>query len=734
MLVKKINLVKPKEINMKKFFILISTICLAACTSGEKENKTSMSLPPVAKKEKHLIITHGDTIVDNYFWMRLSDEEKSEEIPSDHTQGVLDYLNEENAYLDEAMAHTNMFQSNLYDEIVGRIKQDDESVPVIENGYSYYTRFEKGEDYALHCRKSTTAGAEEEIMLNGPQMGRDESYFAIGATAVSEDNKLLAYSTDLVSRRQYTIYFKNLKTGKLLEDKIENVNPGITWSNDNSTIFYTKKDPVTLRSHQIYSHVLGTAVSDDKLVFEEKDETFGCYIYKTKSKKYLMISSYQTLSTEYRFLDADNPSGDWKIIQARERNLEYSVDHFGNDFYIVTNHEAKNFRLMKTSVNNTEKKNWEEVIPHRSDVLLEGIDIFKNQLVVSEKKDGLSQLRIINWNDRSEHYIEFNDPAYNAYTMQNREFDTEKLRFGYTSLTTPNTVYEYDMVTKEKTQLKQQEVLGGAFNPDDYTSERVIASSRDGAKVPMSIVYKKGYKKDGNSPLLLYGYGSYGATIDPGFSSVRLSLLDRGFALAIAHIRGSETLGREWYEDGKLLKKKNTFNDFIDCGQYLIDNKYTSPEHLYAQGGSAGGLLMGAIINMAPEMWNGVLAAVPFVDVVATMLDETIPLTTGEFDEWGNPKIEEYYHYIKSYSPYDNVEAKDYPNMLVTTGYWDSQVQYWEPAKWVAKLRELKTDDNLLLLHCNMDVGHGGASGRFARYKETAMQYAFLFDLEGIIE
>lgn len=709
---------------------------VAGCASNTDSIPTNsdMPMPPIATKKPYETIIHGDTLIDNYFWMRLSDEQKNAETPDESTQNVLNYLNAENDYLAAMMKHTEPLQDKLYDEIVGRIKQDDQSVPVSKNGYSYYTRFEKGQDYPLYCRKKLEDQAVEEIMLNGPEMGNDQSYFAIGGTVVSEDNQWLAYSVDLVSRRQYTIHIKNLSTGEELTDKIENTTGGITWANDNKTIFYTKQDPVTLRSNQIFSHEVGQPASADKLVFEEKDETFGCYVYKTKSRKYLLIGSSQTLSTEYRYLDADTPNGAWKIVQPRQRDLEYHVDHFQDHFYIITNDQAANFRLMKTPVTKTEKSNWTEVIPHRSDVLLEGIDIFKNQLVVSERKNGLNQIRIMNWADQTEHYLEFDDPAYTAYTSNNPEFDTDVLRFAYTSLTTPNSVYDYNMVNREKTVMKQQEVLGGEFDPENYTSERIYATARDGVQVPISVVYKKGFNKDGKAPLLLYAYGSYGYSMDPSFSSVRLSLLDRGFAFAIAHIRGGQEMGRHWYEDGKLLKKKNTFYDFIDCGKYLVENNYTSSEHLYAQGGSAGGLLMGAVVNMEPKLWNGVIAGVPFVDVINTMLDESIPLTTGEFDEWGNPKIAEYYEYIKTYSPYDNVTAQDYPNLLITTGYWDSQVQYWEPAKWIAKLRDLKTDHNLLLMRCNMDVGHGGASGRFERYKEVALEYAFLLDLEGITE
>lgn len=677
---------------------------------------------------------HGNTRTDNYFWMRLSDEQKEAKTPDAQTQDVLDYLNAENDYLKKTMAHTEGLQKTLFDEITGRIKQDDETVPVSENGYSYYNRFEKGADYPFVCRKKDVKGAAEEIMLNGPEMGKDQSYFSIGGATVSMNNQYLAYGVDLVSRREYTLYFKDLTTGKLLADKIDNTTGGAIWANDNKTVFYTKKDPVTLRSSYIYKHILGTDQSKDVLVYEEKDETFSCAVYKSKSNDFIMIGSWQTLSSEIRYIDANAPNGKWTVVLPRERNHEYSVEHFGNDFYITTNKDAKNFKLVKTPIKKTAIANWTEVIPHRDDVLLEGIEIFKNFLVISERKSGLNAIRVIEWKTKKEHYIPFGDPAYMAYTHSNPEFDTETLRYSYTSMTTPSTVYDYDMRSGKQIEMKRQEVMDPNFSADNYVCERIYATARDGSKVPMSIVYKKGTKKDGTAPLLLYGYGSYGYSIDPSFSSVRLSLLDRGFIYVIAHIRGSQTLGRQWYEDGKLLKKMNTFNDFIDCGKWLIENKYTSSEHMYAQGGSAGGLLMGGIINMAPTLWNGVIAAVPFVDVISTMWDESIPLTTGEFDEWGNPKDKEYYEYMLSYSPYDNIQAKAYPNLLITTGYWDSQVQYWEPAKWIAKLREMKTDDHQLMMHCNMAVGHGGASGRFERYKEVALEYAFLLNLEGITE
>ncbi len=691
-----------------------------------------MKAPTAPKVSKKLEI-HGDTRIDDYFWMRLSDDQKNAEKPDDQTQNVLDYLNAENAYRKDIMKSTETFQEELFKEMKGRIKEDDESVPYKYNNYHYYVRTEKGAEYALYCRKEGSLDAAEEIMLDGPKLAKGHEYFAISGRSVSPDNKLIAYGTDTVSRRIYTVKFKNLKTGEYLEDVLEGTTGGATWANDNKTLFYTKKDPVTLRSNQIFKHKLGTPQSEDVLVYEEKDDTFGTFVYKTKSQDYIMIGCYQTLSSEYRFVSADAPDDEFKIIQPRQRDLEYSVTHYGDDFYIITNDEAKNFKLMKAPVSSPGIENWTEVIAHRPDVFLEGVEIFKDFLVLDERKNGLSNIRIMPWSGDAEYYLQFEDEAYSAGIGTNMDFDTEILRYGYTSMTTPRSTYEWNMRSKERELLKQSEVVGG-HNPEEYESKRLYASARDGVKVPMSVVYKKGIKLDGSNPTLLYAYGSYGSTIDPGFSSLRLSLLDRGFVFVIAHIRGGQVMGREWYEDGKLLKKQNTFNDYVDCAKHLIAENYTSPEHLYAQGGSAGGLLMGAGINMIPELFNGVIAAVPFVDVISTMLDETIPLTTGEFDEWGNPKDKAYYDYIKSYSPYDNIEAKAYPNMLVTTGYWDSQVQYWEPAKWVAKLREMKTDDNILIMECNMDTGHGGASGRFAALKEYAMEYAFFLMLEGIEE
>lgn len=704
-------------------------------SASQPELKESQfSAPPVAEKEQHITEIHGLQLSDDYFWMRLSDDQKEAAEADGQTAKVVAYLNAENDYKSEVMKSTEAFQESLFNEIVGRIKQDDQSVPVLDAGYYYYSRYEEGKEYPLFCRKPGSLDAEEEVMLNVNEMAEGYSYFSVGGRSVSTNNNLLAFSVDTVSRREYTLQFKDLSTGEILPDRIPGTTGGATWANDNKTVFYSKKDPVTLRSSQVYKHTLGTDASQDELIFEEADETFSCGIGKTKSEAYLMIASYSTVSTEYRFLDANTPEGDWKIIQPRERDLEYSCSHYDGHFYIVTNRDAKNFKLVRTPENATGYENWEDVLPHREQTLLEGVEIFKDYLVVSERSNGLNQIRVKRWDDAEDYYIEFPDPAYSAYVSSNPDFETKRLRYGYDSMTTPSSVFETDMETRETDLLKQQEVLGGTFDPANYESERVMVEARDGTQVPVSIVYRKGIEKNGNNPFLLYAYGSYGYSMDAGFSSTRLSLLDRGFVYAIAHIRGGQEMGRDWYENGKMFNKKNTFSDFVDCGKAMVEMGYTSPEHMYAMGGSAGGLLMGAVINMAPSLFNGVIAAVPFVDVINTMLDESIPLTTGEFDEWGNPKNKDSFDYMMSYSPYDNVSAQDYPHMLVTTGYWDSQVQYWEPAKWVAKLRDTKTDDHLLIMDCNMETGHGGASGRFKRLRETALEYAFFMMLEGINE
>ncbi|WP_255449834.1 S9 family peptidase [Seonamhaeicola sediminis] len=677
---------------------------------------------PVAIKKPKKLTIHNDVRIDNYYWLNQREN-----------QEVIDYLNAENEYTKKVMQHTESFQKELFEEMKSRIKEEDTTVPYKLNGYWYMTRYEKGKDYPIYVRKKESLQAQEELLFNCNEMAKEHPYFKLGGIAISPDNKLAAFSTDVVSRRQYTIQIKNLETGEILDDIIKNTTGSITWANDNKTLFYTMKDDVTLRSHKIFKHKLGSKVEEDIEVYHEADDTFNTFVYKSKSRQYIIIGSSSTLSTEYRFLNADDPDGTFKVFQERQKNLEYSIAHFNGSFYIMANaNGATNFKLLKTDDNNTSIDNWQEVIPHRNDVLLEDIEIFKNYLVVNEREKGLNKLRIISWDGTEDYYLPFTSETYTVYIGNNPDFDSEFLRYSYNSLTTPSSVIDYNFKTKQSEIKKEQEVLGGKFNKNNYESKRIWATARDGVKVPISLVYKKGIKLDGNNPLLQYAYGSYGSTIDPSFSSIRLSLLDRGFIYAIAHVRGGEYLGRSWYEHGKLLTKKNTFFDFIDCSKYLIQKKYTSQNHLYAYGGSAGGLLMGAVINLNPELYRGVLAAVPFLDVVTTMLDDSIPLTTGEYDEWGNPNNKAYYHYMKSYSPYDNVEAKDYPNILVTTGLHDSQVQYWEPAKWVAKLRELKTDSNILLLHTDMDSGHGGASGRFESLKEVALEYAFLLDLEGV--
>ena len=707
--------------SIKRALPLVIAIGIMSCNSVTKEEFMETIVAPVAKQVKKELTMHGHTRVDNYYW--LNDRENPE---------VINYLNNENEYTQFNLAHTKPLQEKLYKEIVGRIKQTDMSVPYFENGFYYYSRNEEGKEYPIHCRKKGTLEADEEIMLDVNKMARNYAYYSVVGLSVSPDNKILAFGVDNLSRRLYTIYFKNLETGEIQKKKIKNTSGGATWANDSRTVFYSQKDPETLRVDKIFKHKLDEKTKDE-LIFHEADETFGTFVYRTKSDKYIVIGSYSTLSTEYRFVDADQPDYKFEIIQAREKDHEYSISHYKDHFYITTNHKAKNFRLMKTPVNKTGIENWTEVIPHRADVLLEEVEIFNDFFVLEERKNGLTEIRVKSWNGSKDYYIEHGEEVYTSYVSYNPDINTKTLRYGYNSMTTPNSVIDFNMDSKEKTLLKQQEVVGD-FKQEDYKSERRFAKAIDGTEIPMSIVYKKGTDLTGKAPLLLYGYGSYGASMDPYFSSVRLSLLDRGFIYVIAHIRGGEEMGRQWYENGKLLKKKNTFTDFIACAEYLINEKYTSKDNLCAMGGSAGGLLMGAVVNLRPDIFNAVIAAVPFVDVVTTMLDESIPLTTGEYDEWGNPNMEDYYNYILSYSPYDNVDSVSYPAMLVTTGLHDSQVQYWEPAKWVAKLRDYKTDDNLLLLHTNMKAGHGGSSGRFERHKETAMEYAFLLDQVGITQ
>ena len=711
-----------------RIILLFLAVIIFSCNQNKEVKeayKWPDATPPVAELKDHETGMHGDKRNDEYYWMADFFSKGP-----DSTK-VVDYLNAENAYTDTMMAATKKFQKDLFTEMKGRIKEKDESVPVLSNGYWYYTRSEEGKQYFKYCRKKETLEAPEEILLDIDAMAEGHSYYSAAGFSVSPDNKLLAYGVDLVSRREYTMYLKNLENGETLKDAITLTDPGYEWANDNQTIFYTATNPKTLLSEKVKRHKVGTDAKSDVVVYTEKDKSNYIGVGKTKSEKYIVISSSATMSSEHRILDADKPEGSFAVFQPRIKDVLYDIEHQNDKFLIVTNQDALNFKLMETPLDKTGVENWKELIATRKEVLLQGIDVFKDFLVVTERKNGLLQLRIRNVANGSEHYVDFGEAAYAVYPSANPEYDSKTLRYAYTSLTTPHSVYDYDMVTKAKDLKKRQEVVGG-YDPAEYVTERLYATSRDGLKVPISLVYKKGTPKTAETPLLLYAYGSYGYSMDASFSSTRLSLLDRGFVYAIAHIRGGQEMGRQWYEDGKMFKKKNTFNDFIDCAEFLIKENYTSPAHLYAQGGSAGGLLMGAVTNMRPELWRGILAAVPFVDVVTTMLDESIPLTTNEFDEWGNPKKKESYAYMKSYSPYDNLEKKAYPNMLITTGLHDSQVQYFEPAKWVARLRTHKTDNNVILLKTNMEAGHGGASGRFDYLKEIALEFAFMFALEGI--
>ncbi len=663
---------------------------------------------------------HGHLRLDPYFWLRERDNPH-----------VTAYLGAENAHTEAVMARTRPLQERLFEEIRGRIKQTDETVPYKLDDYFYYTRFEEGKEYPIHSRKRGSLDAAEEIMLDVNRLAEGHSFYNVGSRLVSHGQDVLAFSEDTVGRRIYTIRFKHLGTGEMLPDRIPAVTGNMAWANDNRTLFYTKQDPTTLRSYRVYRHVLGSDPEADALVYEEQDETFSVWVFRTKSKAFVMIASHQTVSSEYRFLDANEPAGAFRLIQPRERHHEYDVDHFGDFFYIRTNSGgATNFRLVRAPVATPGKPHWQEVIPHRSDVLLEGMEMFRDHIVLAERNQGLTRLRVRPWSGEGEHYLAFDEPAYAAHITENPEFDTTTLRFAYTSLTTPNSVYDSDMNARTRVLKKRDEVLGG-FEQTNYETQRLFAPAPDGVEIPMSIVYRRETPRDGSSPLLLYGYGSYGISIEPAFNAPLISLLDRGFIYAIAHVRGGQELGRQWYEDGRLFKKKNTFTDFIACAEHLVRQRYTAPERLFAMGGSAGGLLIGVVANMRPDLFAGLVAQVPFVDVVTTMLDESIPLTTSEYDEWGDPNREDFYQYILSYSPYDNVAPQAYPHLLVMTGLHDSQVQYWEPAKWVAKLRATKTDRNRLLLKTNMAAGHGGASGRYQRYREIAFIYAFLLDLVG---
>ena len=696
---------------MTKYYLLIITILLSC------DMKNNLKEPIAEKIEKKLSI-HGDTRIDEYYWLNQRGNKK-----------VIDYLNAENSYRDLYMKDYKGLEEELFQEIKSRIKEDDSSVPYLDNGYYYYTRYEKGKQYPIYCRKKGSLEAKEEVLIDANIMSEGYDYFRVGDIEISPDDKIMAYSIDTLSRRIYTIYFMNLETREIHKENIKNTSGSITWANNSKTLFYNLKDVETLRTDRVMMHNLNSNNTDKEIFFED-DETFSVYSYKTKNDKYIIIGSSSTLSQEFRYVSADSPNKDFKIFQKRVNGLEYSIDHFNEKWFIRTNKDkATNFKLMICDENKTNKENWKDYISHRQDVLLEDIDLFNNHLVITERKTGLRRIEIRPWKGGDSHYIEFEDEAYSLYSSTNLETNTNKFRYSYSSMTTPNSVIEYDMNSREKIILKETEVLGGKFDKNNYVSLRVWAPARDGKKIPISLVYRKDMYKNGENPLLLYGYGSYGITNNASFSSVRLSLLDRGFVYAIAHIRGSQYLGREWYDDGKMFKKKNTFYDFIDSGKFLIKEGYSNDEKLFAMGGSAGGLLMGAVVNMEPKLFRGIVAGVPFVDVITTMLDEDIPLTTFEYDEWGNPNNKDSYDYMLSYSPYDQVEEKEYPAIFITTGYHDSQVQYFEPAKWIARLRDRRTNNEPLLMYCNMDAGHGGASGRFEAYKETAMEYAFFISL-----
>lgn len=685
-------------------------------------NQSVQMKPPVAAKKNKALTIHGHTRIDEYYWLN---ERNNPE--------VISYLEAENAYTETVMKDYAPLREKLFEEMKGRIKQDDATVPYKKNGYWYYTRYEEGKEYPIYCRKKETLEAPEEILLNVNQLAEGKTYCHVSGIFVSPNNKLLCYGIDTVSRRLYSIVIKDIESGRIIESSAPATTGSVAWANDNASFFYTQKDPVTLRSYKIFKHVTKQSFDTDTLIYHEKDETFATGTFRSKSGKYIFIGSYASTSNEFRFINADKPDAAFKIVQKRTQDLEYAIEHMGDYFYIHTNYKAINFRLMKCPVNATGIDNWIEVIAHRNNVFIQDVELFSNRLVLSERHEGLTNLRIIDWQHNTDIYVDFGEKAYTAELGQNPDFDSPYLRYNYSSLTTPNSVFDYNMESREKVLKKQQEVVGG-FRPEDYYSERLRVVARDGEIIPVSLVYKRSLKNKAGNPLLLYGYGSYGHSIDPYFSPARLSLLDRGFIFAIAHIRGGQEMGRPWYDNGKLLKKMNTFNDFIDCAEHLISSGYTKPSQLFAMGGSAGGLLVGAVANMRPDLFRGIIAAVPFVDVVTTMLDESIPLTTGEYDEWGNPNNEEYYRYMLSYSPYDNVKPGPYPAMLVTTGLHDSQVQYWEPAKWVARLRANKTDNNLLLLKTDMSTGHGGASGRFEAYRDNALQYAFMLKILGIHE
>ena len=681
-----------------------------------------MSSFPIASKRPHEITQHGHTRMDHYYWMRDKNDPET-----------MKHLRAESDYLEELMQHTKPLQEKLFHEMKARIKEDDSTVPEKRGGYFYYERHEEGKQYPIFCRRHGSLGAAEEVLLDQNELAEGKTFCSVGAFSISTDGNKLAYSVDFGGREIYTLHIKDLKSGELYPEAIENTSGsayehgGVEWANDNETVFYTTLDEAQ-RPHKLFSHNVGTDATQDKLIVHEDDETYFLFMFKTRDDAYIMTYHYSTTTREMRFLPADHPAESLRVIQPRIQGLEYFAAHHNGKFFIVHNDNAKNFKLSVTTVDQPEKDNWREVIPHRADVLVDGVDTFEDFIVVTERKGGLKQLRISGSDGlENAHYVHFPEPAYNVYLEANPEFKTDRLRFKYSSLITPNSVIDYRIATGEW-ELKKEDEIPSGYDKTQYVSERIHATASDGTQVPISIVYKKGLQKDGSNPALLYGYGSYGATIDATFSSNRFSLLDRGFVFAIGHIRGGSDMGRGWYEDGKMKNKRNTFTDFIACAEHLIKDGFTSPQKLAIMGGSAGGLLVGACVTMRPDLFKAVICKVPFVDVVTTMNDPSIPLTTLEYDQWGNPEDKEYYEYMLSYSPYDNIRAAEYPHMLITTGLNDPRVAYWEPAKFAAKLREMKTDDNLIMLYTNYDSGHAGASGRYDFLKEVAQDYAFLLD------
>lgn len=697
-------------------YLLVSLAAGAALVScGHRVD----SDPPVAREEPKIDTMFGRELVDDYYWLRERDNPE-----------VIDYLVAENEYTEAMTQHTKELQEALFKEMKGRIKETDLSVPVKRGDYYYYSRDEEGLQYKIYCRKKGSLDAAEEVILDGNRLAKNKEFMSLGFLEVSPNHKLLAYGVDTLGSERYTLFVKDLATGELLPDVIDSLMGELEWANDNMTVFYTVPDDAW-RPFRLYRHTLGDNPANDELLFEEKDDMFWLGIGKSKSQAYLFMEIGSKTTSEFHFLDAGQPKGRFRVIHPRQRQMEYKVYHHGDHFYIVTNEHATNFKLMRTLVTQPGKQHWEEVIPHREDVMLTSLDMFRDYMVLYERRDGLRQIRVSDFAAGQSHDIEFPEPVYAAYGGKNPDFESEWLRFTYHSLVTPRSVYDYHMKTRERVLRKQKEVLGG-YDPDQYQSERIWARADDGTNIPISLVFRKGMRRNGTHALYLYGYGAYGASWDPYFSSNRLSLLDRGFIFAIAHVRGGGEMGRYWYDDGKLLNKANTFTDFIACADHLISEQYTSTEKLVISGGSAGGLLIGVVLNMRPDLCYIAVADVPFVDVINTMLDESIPLTALEWEEWGNPKEETYFEYMLSYSPYDNVEAKEYPHMLITAGLNDTRVQYWEPAKWTAKLRRLKTDNNRLLLKTNMGAGHGGASGRYDALRELAFEYAFVLNLMGI--